>query len=124
MYNRYMTQKKDSTIAALAVAGAAVAGSLLGAAGTFLSNKNNQDKVKKALNDFSKEASKTGKTIKKKVDEITVKASSKPQTKKPAVKPPVTKTAPTPKAAPQPTVKKAPARRAPVKKASAKKTIK
>lgn len=111
-----MTQKKDSTIAALAVAGAAVAGSLLGAAGAFLSNKNNQDKVKKALNDFSKEASKTGQTIKKKVDEITVKASSKPQAKKPAV----TKTTPAPKASTQPAVKKAPARRAPVKKAAAK----
>lgn len=63
--------KKKSSIGEALVVGSAIAGAALGAAAVFLSDKKNQEKIKKTVDDVSDEAIKIGKNVKKKVDEIT-----------------------------------------------------
>lgn len=114
-----MAQKKVTTFAEVVAAGAAITGAALGAAAVALSDKKNQQKVKKVINNISDQASEFGKSLKKKVDEYTNKNDSKKgvaqqplPAKKPAVKRPAAKKAPVKTA---PVAKKAPAKRAPSK---------
>lgn len=91
-----MKKKNKSFGEALAV-GSALAGAALGAAAVILSDKKNQEKIKKTVDDLSDEAVKIGKSVKSKVDEFAKKTSTKV------------------------TAKKAPAKKATVKKTSVKK---
>jgi len=84
-----MGKNKKSFGEAVAV-GSALAGAALGAAAVFLSDKKNQEKIKKTVDDVSEEAVKIGKTVKKKVEEMT--KNSKKATVKKTI--PVTKKAP------------------------------
>ncbi|MDO8269091.1 MAG: hypothetical protein Q7T54_00265 [Candidatus Levybacteria bacterium] len=65
-----MNKKNKSFGEAIAV-GSALAGAALGAAAVLLSDKKNQDKIKKTVDDLSDEAVKIGKSVKKKVEEFT-----------------------------------------------------
>lgn len=67
-----MNKKKNSLGDALVV-GTALAGAALGAAAVMLSDKKNQEKIKKTVDGISDEAVKLGKNIKKKADEMTQK---------------------------------------------------
>lgn len=64
-----MKKNKKSLGEAVAV-GSALAGAALGAAAVLLSDKKNQEKIKKTIDEFSRDASKLGKTVKKKVEEF------------------------------------------------------
>lgn len=65
-----MQKKKKSFGEAIAV-GSAIAGAALGAAAVLLSDKKNQDKIKKTVDELSDEAVKIGKNVKKRVEEFT-----------------------------------------------------
>ncbi len=69
MYNNPVKKNKKSLGEAVAV-GSALAGAALGAAAVLLSDKKNQEKIKKTIDEFSRDASKLGKTVKKKVEEF------------------------------------------------------
>lgn len=69
-------KKKNKTLGEALVVGSAIAGAALGAAAVFLSDKKNQDKIKKTVDEVSDEAVKIGKSVKKKVEELT---NSKPE---------------------------------------------
>lgn len=90
MYNDIMGKKKKQSVGEAVAVGSAIAGAALGAAAVYLSNKKNQEKIKKTIDEVSDEAVKIGMTVKKKVEEFagsqgkakkTTKAS-KPTTKK------------------------------------------
>ena len=80
VYNVDMKKRKKSFGQAVA-AGSALAGAALGAAAVILSDKKNQEKIKKTVDDISREAVVIGKKIKKKADEFT-KKNKKNKTKK------------------------------------------
>lgn len=61
--------KRKKTIGEAVVVGATLAGAALGAAAVMLSDKKNQKKIKKTVDDLSNEAVELGKTVKKKVEE-------------------------------------------------------
>lgn len=70
-------KKKNKTFGEAVVAGSAIAGAALGAAAVFLSDKKNQEKIKKTVDEVSEEAVKIGKNVKKKVEEFTKNAAKK-----------------------------------------------
>lgn len=81
--------KKKKTIGEAVVVGATIAGAALGAAAVMLSDKKNQKKIKKTVDEISKEALELGKNVKKKVEEyVNTKPakSEKPKSKKPVKK--------------------------------------
>lgn len=63
-------KKKNKSFGEVIAVGSALAGAALGAAAVLLSDKKNQDKIKKTVDDISSEAVKIGKSVKKKVDEF------------------------------------------------------
>lgn len=69
-------KKKNNSLGGVLAAGSALAGAALGAAAVMLSDKKNQEKIKKTIDDISHEAVVIGKNIKKKADEFT-KATKK-----------------------------------------------
>lgn len=68
-----MKKKKKSFGEAVAV-GSAIAGAALGAAAVYLSDKKNQEKLKKTIDEVTEETVKIGKSIKKKADELSKNA--------------------------------------------------
>jgi len=52
--------------------GSAIAGAALGAAAVYLSDKKNQEKIKKTIDEVSDEAVKIGKNIRKKAEEYKI----------------------------------------------------
>lgn len=64
-----MKKKKKSFGEAVAV-GSAIAGAALGAAAVYLSDKRNQEKLKKTIDEVTDETVKIGKNIKKKAEEL------------------------------------------------------
>lgn len=65
-----MKKKKQSIGQAIAL-GSAAAGAVLGAAAVLLSDKKNQEKIKKVVDEISSEAVKFGKSVKNKTQEYT-----------------------------------------------------
>lgn len=63
--------KKKKSFGEVAVGGAAIAGAALGAAAVFLSDKKNQQKIKKTVDTISDEAVKIGKSLKAKAEKAT-----------------------------------------------------
>lgn len=82
--------KKNKSFGQAVAAGSALAGAALGAAAVILSDKKNQAKIKKTVDDISHEAVVIGKKIKKKADEFNKKNKKKKNEK--VVKPVVKKT--------------------------------
>ncbi len=81
--------KKKNTLGEAVVVGATLAGAALGAAAVMLSDKKNQKKIKKTVDDISSDAVELGKTVKKKVEEYVgtaSKKSEKPKAKKSTTK--------------------------------------
>lgn len=77
--------KNKKTIGEAVVVGATLAGAALGAAAVMLSDKKNQKKIKKTVDDISNEAVKLSKTVKNKVEKYINTAtdkSTKPEPKK------------------------------------------
>ena len=79
VYNDLMGKKKNQSVGDAVAVGTAIAGAALGAAAIYLSNKKNQEKIKKTIDEVSDEAVKIGRTVKKKVEEF---AGSKEKVKK------------------------------------------
>lgn len=73
--------KKKKTIGEAVVVGATLAGAALGAAAVMLSDKKNQKKIKKTVDDISSEAVELGKTVKKKVEQYINTASDEQKSK-------------------------------------------
>lgn len=77
-----MKNKNKSFEKAVAV-GSALAGAALGAAAIILSDKKNQEKIKKTIGEISHDAVEIGKNMKKKTDEFTKNTNkSKKKTEK------------------------------------------
>ena len=70
-------KKKNKSFGQAVAAGSALAGAALGAAAVILSDKKNQAKIKKTVDDISHEAIVIGKRIKKKADEFTKNSKKK-----------------------------------------------
>jgi len=64
-------KKKNKSIGQAVAVGSALAGAALGAAAVILSDKKNQEKIKKTIDEISHDAVKMGKNIKRKADEFT-----------------------------------------------------
>lgn len=96
-------KKKNRSFGGAVAAGSALAGAALGAAAVVLSDKKNQEKIKKTIDDISHDAVVMGKSLKKKAGELRNAAQKNKKKTKKAVKP----------------VSKVPAK-APVKKAAKK----
>jgi len=77
-------KKNKKSLGEAVAVGSALAGAALGAAAVLLSDKKNQEKIKKTIDEFSRDASKLGKTVKEKVEEF--KKASKKEEKKPVKK--------------------------------------
>lgn len=98
-------KKKNTSFGEAIAIGAALTGAALGAAAVMLSDKKNQEKIKKTVDDLSDEAVKIGKSVKSKVDEFAkTRSTSSGQAKAPAKKAPVKKS-PAKKAATPPSGK-------------------
>ncbi|OIP57723.1 MAG: hypothetical protein COX79_00725 [Candidatus Levybacteria bacterium CG_4_10_14_0_2_um_filter_36_16] len=78
-------RKKNKSLGGVIAAGSALAGAALGAAAVILSDKKNQEKIKKTVDDISREAVVIGKNIKKKAEEFT-KTPVSPVSKTPVKK--------------------------------------
>lgn len=63
-------KKKDKSLGDAVVVGSALAGAALGAAAVMLSDKKNQEKIKKTVDGISQEAVALGKNIKKKATDL------------------------------------------------------
>ena len=63
-------KKKSRSFGGAVAGGAAIAGAALGAAAVILSDKKNQEKIKKTIDGISREAVVIGKNIKKKAEEF------------------------------------------------------
>ncbi len=74
--------KRKKTIGEAVVVGATLAGAALGAAAVLLSDKKNQKKIKKTVDEISSEAVELGKNVKKKMDEFVNPPVAKKNTKK------------------------------------------
>lgn len=70
MYN-IDVKKKNKSFGERVAVGSALAGAALGAAAVVLSDKKNQQKIKKTIDEISHNAVEIGKNIKKKADEFT-----------------------------------------------------
>ncbi len=77
-----MGKKKKQTVGEAVAVGSAIAGAALGAAAVYLSNKKNQEKIKKTIDEVSDEAVKIGMTVKKKVEEFAGSQSKEKKTPK------------------------------------------
>jgi len=77
-----MGKKKKQSVGEAVAVGSAIAGAALGAAAVYLSNKKNQDKIKKTIDEVSDEAVKIGKSVKKKVEEFAGTVTKEQKTKK------------------------------------------
>jgi len=85
-------KKKNKSLGEAIAIGSAIAGAALGAAAVLLSDKKNQDKIKKTIDNVSKEASEIRINVKRKIDEITNnKKAEKIKVVKKAVKKPLSK---------------------------------
>jgi len=89
-----MGKKKKQSVGEAVAVGSAIAGAALGAAAVYLSNKKNQDKIKKTIDEVSDEAVKIGRNVKKKVEEFAGTVTKEQNTKKTA-KPAAKKTSAT-----------------------------
>lgn len=65
-----MKKKNNKTLGEAIAVGSALAGAALGAAAVLLSDKKNQEKIKKTIDEFSDDAVALGKTVKKKVEQF------------------------------------------------------
>lgn len=63
-------KKKNKSFGEAVAVGSALAGAALGAAAVLLSDKKNQEKLRKTIDEFSHEAVVLGKSVKKKVNEF------------------------------------------------------
>jgi ribulose kinase len=63
-------KKKNKSLGEAVAVGSALVGAALGAAAVLLSDKKNQEKLKKTIDEFSEDAATLGKTVKKKVEEF------------------------------------------------------
>lgn len=79
-----MGKKNKKSLGEAVAVGSALAGAALGAAAVLLSDKKNQEKIKKTIEEFSHDAAELGKTVKKKVEEL--KKTAKKEEKKPVKK--------------------------------------
>ncbi len=84
-------KKKNTSFGEAIAIGAALTGAALGAAAVVLSDKKNQAKIKKTVDDLSDEAVKIGKSVKSKVDEFATRSTSTGSTKTAPKKAPVKK---------------------------------
>lgn len=75
-------KKKNKSLGEAVAVGSALAGAALGAAAVLLSDKKNQEKLKKSIDEFSEEAVALGKSVKKKVDEMRNRKEEKKVVKK------------------------------------------
>jgi hypothetical protein len=62
--------KQKKTLGDMAAVGSALAGAALGAAAVLLTDKKNQKKLEKTIDEVSKESVKIGKNLKKKAEEL------------------------------------------------------
>lgn len=69
--------KKKKSLGDAVVVGSALAGAALGAAAVILSDKKNQEKIKKTVDEISNEAIIIGKKIKDKAEEFTKSSQKK-----------------------------------------------
>lgn len=67
-----MHKKKKQSMGEAVAVGSAIAGAALGAAAVYLSDKKNQEKIKKTIDEVSDEAVKIGKNIRKKAEEYKI----------------------------------------------------
>jgi len=80
-------KKKNKSFGGVVAAGTALAGAALGAAAVMFSDKKNQEKIKKTVNEVSCDAVKIGKTLKQKAEDFTKKTiKSEKKTAKKIVK--------------------------------------
>jgi CRISPR/Cas system-associated protein Cas5 (RAMP superfamily) len=77
-----MARKKNNKIAEVVVAGTAITGAALGAAAVLLSDKKNQQKIKKTIINATDKAVVIGKSIKNKVEKHNSRISKKRVTRK------------------------------------------
>lgn len=94
-------KKKTKSFGGAVAAGSALAGAALGAAAVVLSDKKNQAKIKKTIDDVSHEAIVMGKKLKKKAEELkaatqknkkkTARQAPRKSSKKTGIKKPVVK---------------------------------
>ena len=75
-------KKKNTSFGGAVAAGTALAGAALGAAAVMFSDKKNQEKIKKTIDELTNEAVVIGKNIKKKADEFTKTKENKEEIKK------------------------------------------
>lgn len=68
-------RKKNKSFGGAVAVGTAIAGAALGAAAVVLSDKRNQKKIKKTIDEISHDAQEFGRNIKKKADEFTKNAN-------------------------------------------------
>ena len=79
-------KKKNTSFGGAVAAGTALAGAALGAAAVMFSDKKNQEKIKKTIDELTNEAVVIGKNIKKKADEFAKTKENKEETAMPVVK--------------------------------------
>lgn len=79
--------KKKNSFGDIAAVGSALVGAALGAAAVLLTDKKNQEKLKKTVDEVTSESVKIGKSIKKRAEELTKDTIKNTKaTKKPAKK--------------------------------------
>lgn len=84
-------KKKKNSLGEAVVVGSALAGAALGAAAVMLSDKKNQAKIRKTVDDISDEAVKIGKTLKEKASTVVKAMADKEETVEKKVKKEVVK---------------------------------